>query len=58
MIGLTQSLKIIKIYIRILAVVVLHALASAHASDLILFYSPLAPCVPPTQAIFMPSSTP
>lgn len=55
MIRLAQSLKIIKIYIKFLAIVVLHDLASAGTSDLNLFSSPLAP---PTQAIFMSSSMP
>lgn len=54
MIGLAQSLKIIKIHIKFLAIVVLHDLAS----DLILFSSPLALCLPPTEAIFTPSSMP
>lgn len=58
MIGLAQSLKIIKIHIKFLAVVVLHDLASACTSDLILFSFPLALCVPPSQAIFTPSSMP
>ena len=58
MIGLAQSLKIIKIHIKFLAIVVLHDLACAGTSDLILFSSPLALCVPPTQAIFTPSSMP
>lgn len=50
MIGLAQSLKIMKIHIKFL-----HDLASAGTSDLNLFSSPLAP---PTEAIFMPSSMP
>lgn len=58
MIRLAQSLRIIKIHIKFLAAVVLQDLASAHTSDLILFYSPCAPSVPPTQVIFTPPSMP